>query len=155
MRASVRNMLQVQQEQLASFAKFTERKQWNHIHSDHFDWYMFPIEDGSQRQYNVLSEDVKELKSNETWLTGYRRGVEYVAQAWGWDVKTGTSIDSADEGQRWTRWDVRLAKMLRSLWIFGQKDYLDNLLLFARKIAPNGGLKYGGICLDEVFLMKL
>jgi len=87
LRATLSKMLTVQQRQLSVFRKKASKNHWSEIHHDHYDWYMFPIEDGSQRQYNVLSNDVEELKSDPNWYAGYLEAVELVAKAWGWDVK--------------------------------------------------------------------
>jgi len=148
-------MLAVQQRQLKVFRKKAAKGRWDEIHHDHFDWYMFPIEDGSQSQYNVLEKDVEELKACAEWHDGYLEGVEFVAKAWGWDVKMGVSVEPLEDGMRWTNWDVRLAKIVRSLWIFGEKEYMESMQKFARMIAPKGGLYYGYICLDEIFYMTL
>jgi len=112
---------------------------------------MFPIEDGSQYQYNVLEDDVKELLEDSEWLAGYKEGVQIVSKAWGWDIDARKTIEG--EGIGWTGWDVRLAKMIRSLWIFGIEDYKDSLQNFAWTVKPTGGLSYGYICLDEVLYM--
>jgi len=154
-RASLSKMKSVQQRQLAVFRKKSEKGCWDEIHHDHFDWYMFPIEDGSQRQYNVCEEDVEELKGDEEWREGYLEAVELVAKAWGWDVKKGEEVDPLEDGMGWTNWDVRLAKIIRSFWIFREKAYMESMQKFARIVAPNGGLCYGCICLDEVLYMTL
>jgi hypothetical protein len=35
---------------------------------------MFPIEDGSRSEYNVLDADVAELRDDADWLARYRYG---------------------------------------------------------------------------------
>jgi len=148
-------MYNVQQRQLNIFRKKAAKGLWDEIHHDHFDWYMFPIEDGSQSQYNVLEKDIEELKSDEEWHNGYLQGVEFVAKAWGWDVKMGASVEPRETGMGWTNWDVRLAKIVRSLWIFGEKEYMESMQKFARTVKPKGGLYYGYTCLDEIYFMTL
>jgi len=152
-RTSTAKMRDIQQEQLQKFRKHAANNKWGRVHSDHFDWFMFPIEDGSVSKYNVFSGDVLELKADAAWLSGYREGVAIVAKAWGWDVAASKLIDPEEAGMGWTDWDVRLAKIIRSLWLFEQKDYLTSMQAFARVVKPRGGLFYGGICLDEVFYM--
>jgi len=144
-------MIKVQQKQLQKFRKYACKNSWESIHHDHYDWFMFPIEDGSQSQYNVLEEDVKELKADTVWLAGYKEAVLLVAKAWGWDVEARKELE--EEGMGWTGWDVRLAKIIRSLWIFGIEEYKDSMQEFAKKVKPTGGLSYGYICLDEVLYM--
>lgn len=116
---------------------------------------MFPIEDGSQSNYNVLEDDVKELKADPEWLSNYHESVMWVARAWGWDVKEEKLIEPKESGMGWDRWDVRLAKIIRSLWIFDEKQLMTSMQKYARIVAPNGGLRYGGINLDEVLFMTL
>jgi hypothetical protein len=150
-RASLDKIIKVQQKQLQKFRKYASQKSWDSIHHDHYDWFMFPIEDGSQSQYNVLEDDVKELKADTVWVAGYKEAVQLVAKAWGWDVEGRKVIE--EEGMGWTGWDVRLAKIIRSLWIFGFEEYKDSMQEYARKVKPTGGLSYGYICLDEVLYM--
>jgi hypothetical protein len=117
--------------------------------------FMFPIEDGSQSNYNVLEDDVAELKADPEWLANYHESVMWVAKAWGWDVKEENMIQPKESGMGWDNWDVRLAKIIRSLWLFGENQLMTSMQKFARIVAPNGGLRYGGIILDEVFYMTL
>jgi hypothetical protein len=152
-RATIEKMKNVQARQLAVFRKHANNNEWDEIHHDHYDWFMFPIEDGSQSQYNVLSEDVKDLLNDETWHAGYREAVTLVAKAWGWDVEKQAPVDPKHESMGWTGWDVRLAKIIRSLWIFGQDDFKESMQKFAWKVKPHGNLRYGYICLDEVLYM--
>jgi hypothetical protein len=146
-------MKNVQARQLAVFRKHANNNDWDEIHHDHYDWFMFPIEDGSQSQYNVLSDDVKELLNDETWHAGYKEAVILVAKAWGWDVEKQAPVEPKHENMGWTGWDVRLAKIIRSLWIFGQDDFKESMQKFAWKVKPHGNLRYGYICLDEVLYM--
>ena len=52
----------------------------------HFDWYMWPIEDGSKVEYNVWADDVQELFADKTWRQRYLESAWLVARAWGWDL---------------------------------------------------------------------
>ena len=55
------------QSQLEVFRTHAANEQWREIHYDHYDWYMFPIEDGSKRRFNVFQDDVTELLADEEW----------------------------------------------------------------------------------------
>ena len=77
-----------------------------------------------------------------------------MSAAWGWDVVGARPVEPLEPGQGWTDWDIRLAKMIRSLWLFGQAKERESLQTFARMLRPQGGLRYGHIDLDEVFLME-
>merc|ERR1719272_2865569 len=52
--------------------------EWRRIHNGHFDWFMFPIEDGSMDQYNVYEDDVAKLLADQAWIASYRDGVAIV-----------------------------------------------------------------------------
>ena len=89
------------------------------------------------------------------WLERYLETVELVTRACGWDIRSATAIDPKTKGMGWTNWDVRLAKMIRSLWLFGRKLEMESLQAFALFVKPRRGLSYGRICLDEVYDMRL
>eukprot|EP01124_Arcella_intermedia_P022616 TRINITY_DN3407_c0_g1_i1.p1 TRINITY_DN3407_c0_g1~~TRINITY_DN3407_c0_g1_i1.p1 ORF type:complete len:256 (+),score=50.92 TRINITY_DN3407_c0_g1_i1:81-770(+) len=154
-RAPLAVMYRVQQEKLEEFRGKAEKGDWGAIHSDHFDWFMFPIEDGSRGQYNVFEADVEELKGDAEWRKGYLEGVDWAARAWGWDLQKARPISPLLPGMGWTCWDVRLAKMIRSLWIFREKKEMESLQRFALQVAPQGGLKFGSVNLDEVYFMDI
>ena len=141
---------------LQTFRAKASEGEWASIHSGHFDWWMFPIEDGSQRQFNVFEDDVRELIEDEEWLGRYRESLILVSQAWGWDLPREAPVQPPVAGQGWTNWDVRLSKMIRSTWIFGEALSAErrSLQKFALWIKPQGGLRYGHINLDEVYFME-
>ena len=56
---------------------------------------------------------------------------------------------------KWTYWDIRLAKIIRSMWLFSCKKEMEAFQALARTVKPGGGLRYGRICLDEVLYMAL
>merc|ERR1711971_521667 len=97
--------------QLTEFYNMAKAGDWARIHQGHFDWFMFPIEDGSFDQYNVYEDDVEALLKDEAWLTSYRDGVRLVLKAWGWDVDATSEVKPLENGMAWTAWDVRLAKI--------------------------------------------
>jgi hypothetical protein len=150
--------LRLQSEYLDIFRKGCIDRTWTSIHNRHFDWWQFPIDDGSRQEFNLKSEShVDSLRSNADWLSRYRESVSLVAKAWGWNVETSSLLDN--EGGYWDKKDVRLAKIIRSLWLFEQADYLSSMQVFAHHINETvnekKGLYYGKICLDEVLYMKL
>merc|ERR1711879_400699 len=106
-------------------------------------------------EFNVYEEDVEELLGNAGWMRDYREGVNHVLSAWGWDVQTRKPISPQEPGMGWTDWDVRLSKIIRSLWLFKQADLMESVQAFARHVKPKGGLRYGHINLDEVYSMRL
>jgi hypothetical protein len=125
---------QEHEHQLASWRQLAAGTRWGAIHQGHFDWYMFPIEDGSMSCFNVQADDVARLQADAAWIERYREGVGLVLRAWGWDVATSAPVQPLEKGMRWTNWDVRLAKIIRSLWLFEQKPLLESAQAFARHV---------------------
>mmetsp|Transcript_24106 Transcript_24106/g.43451 ORF Transcript_24106/g.43451 Transcript_24106/m.43451 type:complete len:116 (-) Transcript_24106:4-351(-) len=54
--------------------------------------------------------------------------------------------------------DVRLAKVIRSLWIFRERAYMESMQAFAWDLQANEkrgrSFTYGGTCLDEILYME-
>ncbi len=63
---------------------------------------------------------MEELRSDSDWRAGYRESVRLCARAWGWNVDAAARVPDEERNSEmgWTNWDVRLAKIIRSLWIF-------------------------------------
>jgi len=161
-RSTVDEFKEVQQRTLSRFRSAAAFGDWGAIHHAHYDWWMFPIDDGSREQYNVLGEsDIAELKSDAEWRAGYHESIRHVATAWGWDLEKAERIPklSADQGWRRLGLDVRLAKIIRSLWLFEEADLLRSMQVMARtvKAVEKRGrpFTYGSIVLDEILHMAL
>jgi hypothetical protein len=105
----------------------------------------------------VLSQaDVDALKADVEWRAGYLEANRLCAAAWGWDLGAADHIQSPMRGQEWTSWDVRIAKMVRSLWLFEEVEAFNSLQKFAVSLVSvvwnetrGKSFQYGGICLDE------
>ena len=54
--------------QIEKFREYSAEGAWNRIHDGHFDWYMWPIEDGSHAEFNVYENDVSKLRADDKWL---------------------------------------------------------------------------------------
>ena len=152
-----KEILTLQAEYLDLFRRSCASHKWKEIHKQHFDWWQFPIDDGSRPEFNLKSEsDIELLKADPLWLSGYHESVQLVALAWGWDVDKRALTSS---GGSWDRKDVRLAKIIRSLWLFQEVDYFESMQLFAMLINETEynkrGFFYGSICLDEILYMNL
>eukprot|EP00397_Hematodinium_sp_SG-2012_P068441 GEMP01111154.1.p1 GENE.GEMP01111154.1~~GEMP01111154.1.p1 ORF type:complete len:129 (+),score=20.89 GEMP01111154.1:178-564(+) len=112
-------------------------------------------------EYNIYSEEHMELlKSDKEWHAGYLEGVCLCARAWGWDVAEKRRVEDPDPSMKWRNWDVRLAKMIRSLWLFGEKEYFDSMQAYANSLLQNEKqrqrtFQYGNICLDELLYLEL
>ena len=130
-----------QQESLQKLEALAKDGQWQHLQmqtdnpDSAFDYWMFPIDYPSNKygdQYTVSSADIDALKITPLWMKNYRNGVLLVAKSWGWDLEN--QQDLTNSVQRWTGFEVRLQKMLRSLRLFGQDDLLQALDHFAAAI---------------------
>mmetsp|Transcript_60699 Transcript_60699/g.112617 ORF Transcript_60699/g.112617 Transcript_60699/m.112617 type:complete len:281 (-) Transcript_60699:85-927(-) len=149
-----------QLETLRQFQSLEERGAWDRLHRLHFDWWMFPIDDGSKREFNVSSEaEVQSLRDDADWLHRYHQSVRLAAAGWGWDVVKAERIDPPQPGMAYSGWDVRLAKICRSLYLFHEAELLASMQKFAREVQrteKNGGsFFYGRICLDELLYFEL
>ncbi|KAG8466213.1 hypothetical protein KFE25_001969 [Diacronema lutheri] len=152
-----------QQGHLARWRTLAQQGAWRALHADHFDWWMFPIDDGSQPQFNVRCEaDIARLLADDEWREGYAEGVATCVRAWGWDAHAGARIERDgpdwDEEMGWMDWDVRLAKVVRSLWLF-QHALFPSIQALARSIHADekGGraFTYGHLNLNEILHMTL
>ena len=149
-----------QLETLKTFRKYRESQTWEKLHRHHFDWWMFPIDDGSKAEFNLSSEeDVAALQRDVEWMEGYHEGLDLACKAWGWDLWKACRIEPMEEGMGWTNWDVRLAKMCRSLYLMQEEELLNSLQKFARELQANEkqgkGFFYCTICLDELLYFQL
>jgi hypothetical protein len=149
-----------QQRYLEMFRGAVDTRDWNRIHHDHFDWWQFPCDFGSQREFNLKSEaDIQRLQSDPEWRADYLESVRLVSRAFGWDVEAARFIADDSGGQWRPDKDIRLAKMIRSLWLFGELQYFESLRAFARiiqaRIYHGGAFVYAGRCYDEITIMTL
>jgi hypothetical protein len=153
----MKKLVNLQDEYLAKFEKAVASERWHDIRNDHFDWWQFPIDDGSRIEFNLTSEkDIEALKAYPGWLDKYHESIKLVSHAWGWDVAKSALIK---DGGYWDNKDVRLAKIIRSLWLFSEEHLMKSVQVFANYVNENHnngrGLWYGRICLDEVLYMTL
>lgn len=114
-----------QANQLEKFEKWALANQWGKIKEAHYDWWMFPVNRDSSAYgatYNVNNQDIEALKKDPAFMNAYKRGVELVVKAWGWDLQKEEAVANPSKYQYWDGYGVRLAKMSDSLQLFGQRD---------------------------------
>ena len=141
-------------EQLADFERWAARGDWQAIHSAHYDWWMFPLDETSQHgdAYTLYAGDIAELKQDPAYVRSYLRGVELLALAWGWDLAARQYVANPQRGQAWSRWPIRLYKAARSLQLFGCADEFESLKIFALDLLGKGEpLRYGRDDLARLF----
>eukprot|EP00927_Polykrikos_kofoidii_P037663 TRINITY_DN31868_c0_g1_i1.p1 TRINITY_DN31868_c0_g1~~TRINITY_DN31868_c0_g1_i1.p1 ORF type:complete len:266 (+),score=52.55 TRINITY_DN31868_c0_g1_i1:113-910(+) len=151
---------EAQTKTLAMFRECAKDGKWAQLHRAHFDWWMFPIDDGSKPQWNIRSEaDVAALRGDSAWLEGYHEALRIATLAWGWDLEQARRVQDPQPEMQWRNWDVRLSKMCRSVFLFEESDILGSLQAYARELQAHekGGKSffYGSICLDELLYFEL
>ena len=110
-----------QLETIALFRSSASAGLWREIHNAHFDWWMFPIDDGSKSAFNLRDEsDVEALRADPDWLPRFREAVTLMLEAWGWEVTARRRIPPEDfgVGQGWSDWDVRQIRAPLSFYLF-------------------------------------
>lgn len=122
-------------DQLKQFEAWAQTKQWQKIHRAHYDWWMFPVSKpsaGYGETYAVGKGEIEALKADPAFMNSYKRGVALVVEAWGWDLDKEQVIPTANQanGQMWTGYGVRLAKMSDSLVLFGENELHKKLQVF-------------------------
>lgn len=118
---------------------------WSRIHSDHYDWWAYPIDRGSSaygETFNVAGEPLERLKNDEEFISSLAREIEIQALALGWSLYDGDFLPQLDweRGQDWRKaYPTRLWKMTRSAQIFGLEREFESLL------SLQGSLEAAGI----------
>lgn len=119
--------------QLNEFEGWAAAHEWGKIKHAHYDWWMFPVNRDSSAHgstYTVNEHDIQALKRDPEFMRHYKRGVELVVQAWGWDLEVGRPIANPSADQCWDGYGVRLAKMSDSLKLFGEVELHNKLKKF-------------------------
>ena len=121
--------------QIDQFQKWSQGN-WGTFHSEHYDWWAFPICSGSQGQgykCSISLSEIEELKRNPVFMATYRKGVRLVVQSFGWDLDAWSPVAHPKKEQRWTHNEVRLGKVAESLKLFGEWDLFQKLHYFGQK----------------------
>ncbi|OGD56865.1 hypothetical protein A3K78_01245 [Candidatus Bathyarchaeota archaeon RBG_13_52_12] len=129
-----------QREQLDSFEVWAFNDKWSSFHVNHYDWWMFPIDEPSRFSYawTVYEGDVAELVKDEVYIRNYLRGAELLSLSWGWDLYRGSYIGGPHRDQGWQGWSIRLYKASKSLKLFGFSHLFESLRAYANDLMDNG-----------------
>ncbi len=132
--AKVANLKRRQAEQLVIFEGYAQKHQWERFHTDHYDWWMFPVNRPSSYgdQYNFSATELESLRNDPEFMASYRRGVQLVALSYGWDTTSSTPVPRIEKGQGWRHYGVRLGKMATSLQLLHEKGLFQSMQQFAR-----------------------
>jgi len=121
---------------------------WNKIHSDHYDWWAYPIDRGSAsygETFNVAGEPTERLKKDPEFLASLAREIEIQALALGWSLYDQDWVESLDweNGQDWRRaYPTRFWKATRSAQIFGLEEEFESLLVLKQSL-EDAGIAFG------------
>lgn len=133
-----------QLQQLEKFQQAAARNDWMAIHEDHYDWWMFPIDEQSMYGFawTVYEEEVSELKRDAVYLDRYLLGVELLARSWGWDLRQASYLSEPQPGQCWQNWPIRLYKAARSVRLFGFQAEFESLKQLGQDLMRRGEKMY-------------
>lgn len=143
-----------QYKQLQQFEMWAEANYWMGIHSSHYDWWMFPIDEPSSFGYawTVYEGEVFELKQDSQYIERYLRGVTLLGLSWGWDILQQDYIPNPKHDQTWQDWPVRLYKAAKSVKVFGFDTYFESLKKYANILMQEGvEMSYGRHDLSWLF----
>ena len=138
--------------QLAQFRTFAENRDWQSFHSNHYDWWAFPIGSPSSYgyRYSVSKESVKVLKQSPEFLSNLSESAGLLLLSWGWDSVKNENLTTVDSGQAWAHWPIRLYKAWRSIQTFGLLEKEISLNTYAHYLRENGySFEYQGRDLFE------
>ena len=135
--AAIKN---AQRDQLALFEAAAGGGRWDKIHGSHYDWWMFPVDSPSSHvlKWSVYADDIAELKRDPAFMQSYRRGVELLMEAWGWDLDEQRALTDRTTDQKWQKHPVRLYKAAYSLWLFGCETEFASLHKYALTLFGRG-----------------
>lgn len=117
---------------------------WSAIHSDHYDWWAFPIDRGSSAYgdfYNVAGEPLKRLRQNQEFLKALTDLILVQTRALGYNLYEKTWMQEPDwsAGQDWgLAYPTRIWKMTRSAQIFGLEEEFESLKNMQKILSENG-----------------
>ena len=143
--------------QLAQFRTFAENRDWQSFHSNHYDWWAFPIGSPSSYgyRYSVSKESVKVLKQSTEFLSNLSESADLLLLSWGWDSTKNENLVNVDSGQAWAHWPIRLYKAWHSMRTFELLEKEISLNTYAHYLRENGySFEYQGRDLFESITAK-
>ena len=153
----VESLIQENAKQLLQFRTFAENHDWHSFHSNHYDWWAFPIgsPSGHGYRYSVSKESVDVLKQSAQFLSNLSECADLLLLSWGWDSVKKENLATVDSGQAWAHWPIRIYKAGQSMQIFGLLEKEISLSTYAHFLRENGySFKYQGRDLFESITAK-
>jgi hypothetical protein len=133
-------LIQENYKQLLQFRTFAENHDWHSFHSNHYDWWAFPIGSPSSYgyRYSVSKESVEILKQSSQFLSNLSECTDLLLLSWGWDSVKNEKLAHIESGQAWAHWPIRLYKAWRSMQTFSLLEKETSLSLYAYSLRENG-----------------
>jgi hypothetical protein len=133
-------LIQQNADQLSQFRTFAENHDWQSFHSNHYDWWAFPIGSPSSfgYRYSVSKESVEVLRRSPQFLSNLSESAELLLLSWGWDSTKNENLANVESGQAWAHWPIRLYKAWRSMQIFGLVKQEASLNAYANYLRESG-----------------
>ena len=143
----VDTLIQENANQLFQFRTFAQNCDWMSFHSNHYDWWAFPIDAPSSfgYRYSVSKESIRLLKQSPEFLPNLSESADLLLLSWGWNSTKNENLSDAQFGQAWAHWPIRLYKAWRSMQIFGLNEMEASLNIYAHSLRESGhSLDYRG-----------
>ena len=141
----VENLIAEQAEQVKKFETWAAAQDWKKFHSEHFDWWTFPVDRGSAGfgfRYDINGQPLEELKQRPDYLKSLSRAADLYMQSMAWDLKKQDWMDKPDfdRGQDPTKHinRARLFKVARSLQIHNLDDEFKSVRTMAHSLRSGG-----------------
>lgn len=124
-----KNDVQVQQ-----FVQWAKNKDWADFHHNHYDWWMFPIDQVSRLgfAYTVYEKEIESLKVNQIFIKNLKLGTNLLLLSWGWDLEKERRILNPDPNQCWQNWPIRLYKCAQCMHLFGLDKELQSIKKYGK-----------------------
>ena len=135
----VDKLLVAHYEQVCLFEKWASSSTWVEFHSNHYDWWAFPIDksSGFKGKYQVDAESVSIMLNNKEFNISLAKAIDLSLLAWGWDVLSSGPLNKAPKGAYWCDKPIRLWKAWRSTYIFNLIEKEKEILIFAKYLKSN------------------
>jgi hypothetical protein len=123
--AGDKSVAEDQKAQVAKFKEYASNSNWKKFHSEHYDWWTFPIDRGSiayGERYNLAKTNIKKLRKNKEFTDSVAEAARLYTSALAWDLYKEEWIDNPDfaNGQSPSSvYGTRIWKMARSLQVLG------------------------------------
>ena len=130
----------MQAAQVKEFEMWAKEGNWSQFHSNHYDWWTFPIDLPSSfgHKYTLDEEALSALYQDSEFLETLSKAASLLLLSWGWDIEKQELISQPDPDQHWASWPIRLAKCNRSLKLFQLNEFAESTATYARWLRDKG-----------------